>query len=77
MPGVSYFVRPRNIVGSDCSGGAFVLSDLPIAGVLEKTRNNNQMTNAYNAVLFDLRPTTQSSITPDFNLKPTFLQRRN
>lgn len=59
-PGASYFVRPRNIVGYDCSGSAAVLSDTPLSGILEKTRNNNQMTNAYSAFFWDLRPATQS-----------------
>lgn len=60
-PGASYFVRPRNIVGYDCSGSAAVISDTPLFGILEKTRNNNQMTNAYSASLWELRPATQSS----------------
>lgn len=55
MPGASYFVRPRNIVGFDCRGAVFVISDNPIAGILEKTRNNNQMTNSYSAPLYDLQ----------------------
>gem|GEM_PF-2622764 len=60
-PGASYFVRPRNIVGYDCSGSAAVLSDIPVVGMLEKSRNNNQMTNAYNGFFWDLRPEAQSS----------------
>ena len=60
-PAASYFVRPRNIVGYDCSGSALVLSDIPLIGILEKTRNNNQMTSAYNGLIFDLRVRDESS----------------
>lgn len=59
--GASYFVRPRNIVGYDCSGSALVLSDTPLIGIMEKTRNNNQMTSVYNGFFWDLREPAQSS----------------
>lgn len=49
----SIFIRPRNIVGYDCAGSATVVSTIPISGVLEKTRNNNQMTNSYNGERMD------------------------
>jgi len=61
FPGSTYFARPKNIVGYDCSGSAAVLSDAPIVGILEKTRNNNQMTSAYNGLIFDLRVRDESS----------------
>lgn len=61
FPGSTYFARPKNIVGYDCSGSAFVLSDIPLIGIMEKTRNNNQMTNAYNGFFWDLRLPEESS----------------
>ena len=45
----SIFIRPRNLVGYDCAGSAVVVSTIPLTGILEKTRNNNQMTNSYSA----------------------------
>ena len=45
----SIFIRPRNLVGYDCAGSAVVISTIPLTGILEKTRNNNQMTNSYSA----------------------------
>lgn len=60
-PGSTYFARPKNIVGYDCSGSAAVLSDAPIVGILEKTRNNNQMTSAYDGFFWDLRGPAESS----------------
>lgn len=49
----SLFIRPRDIVGYDCAGSAVLVSTIPITGILEKTRNNNQMTNAYIADRMD------------------------
>lgn len=50
LPAVgSIFIRPRNLVGYDCAGSAVVVSTMPFTGILEKTRNSNQMTNSYSA----------------------------
>lgn len=49
----SIFIRPRNLVGYDCTGSAVVISTIPLTGILEKTRNNNQMTNSYSADRLD------------------------
>jgi len=42
-------IRPRNLVGADCSGSAVVISDKLIAGTCQITRNNNQMCMSYGA----------------------------
>jgi len=52
----SVSLRPKSIVGHDCSGNAAVVSDVGIVGILEKTRNTNQMTSAYNGYLFYIGP---------------------
>jgi len=56
----SLFIRPRNIVGYDCAGSAVVVSTIPLTGILEKTRNNNQMTNSYSADRMDFEITPSS-----------------
>jgi len=56
----SIFIRPRNIVGYDCSGSATVVSTIPLTGILEKTRNNNQMTNSYSADRLEYQILTSS-----------------
>ena len=56
----SFFIRPRNIVGRDCVGSAAVVSNIPITGILEKTRKNNQMTNSYSADRLDYEVITSS-----------------
>jgi len=42
-------IRPRNLVGADCSGSAVVTSDKLIAGTCQITRNNNVMCMSYGA----------------------------
>ena len=56
----SIFIRPRNLVGYDCSGSAIVIYTLPLTGILEKTKNNNQMTNSYNADRLEYQIVTSS-----------------
>ncbi|MFZ3145934.1 hypothetical protein [Methanothrix sp.] len=56
----SIFIRPRNLVGYDCLGSAVVVYDIPLTGILEKTRNNNQMTNSYSAVRLEYQIRTSS-----------------
>ena len=43
-------IRPRNLVGSDCSGSVTVTSDQPIVGTCQITRNNNLMCMSYTAI---------------------------
>ncbi|HON34707.1 MAG TPA: glycosyl hydrolase [Methanothrix sp.] len=40
-------IRPRSLVGSDCSGSVTVTSNKPIAGTCQITRNNNLMCMSY------------------------------
>jgi len=42
-------VRPRSLVGSDCTGSVFVTSDQPIVGTCQISRNNNLMCMSYTA----------------------------
>ena len=42
-------IRPRNLVGSDCTGSAVVTSDQPLVGTCQITRNNNLMCMSYTA----------------------------
>jgi len=42
-------IRPRNLVGADCSGSVVVASDQPLAGVCQINRNNNLMCMSYSA----------------------------
>ena len=43
-------IRPRSLVGSDCSGSAVVTSDQPLVGTCQITRNNNLMCMSYTAI---------------------------
>ncbi len=42
-------VRPRSLVGSDCTGSVFVTSDQSIVGTCQISRNNNLMCMSYTA----------------------------
>ncbi|MFZ3314089.1 MAG: SBBP repeat-containing protein, partial [Methanothrix sp.] len=42
-------IRPRNLVGSDCTGSAVVTADQPLVGTCQITRNNNLMCMSYTA----------------------------
>ena len=42
-------IRPRGLVGSDCSGSVTITSDQPIVGTCQITRNNNLMCMSYTA----------------------------
>jgi hypothetical protein len=42
-------IRPRNLVGFDCTGSAVVTSDQPLVGTCQITRNNNLMCMSYTA----------------------------
>ena len=42
-------IRPRSLVGADCSGSVVVASDQPLAGVCQINRNNNLMCMSYSA----------------------------
>ena len=42
-------LRPRDLVGTDCAGSAIITSDLPIKGICQLTRNDNQISTIYNA----------------------------
>lgn len=43
-------IRPRSLVGSDCTGSAVITSDQTLKGTCQITRNNNQMCMSYNAI---------------------------
>jgi hypothetical protein len=43
-------IRPRSLVGSDCSGSVVVTSDQQIVGTCQITRNNNLMCMSYTAI---------------------------
>lgn len=43
-------IRPRNLVGVDCSGSAIVASDQAIIGTCQITRNSNEVCMSYNAL---------------------------
>jgi len=45
-----YAFRPKDLVGSDCSGSAVITSDQPIAGTCQMTSNINKLTIGYNAL---------------------------
>ena len=42
-------IRPRDLVGADCSGSVMVTSDQPIVGTCQISRNNNLMCMSYTA----------------------------
>jgi hypothetical protein len=44
-------IRPRSLVGVDCSGSAIVTSDQLITGTCQITRNNNVMCMSYTAAI--------------------------
>jgi len=50
MPHGVSAIRPRNLVGSDCSGSAVLTSEQPIIGTCQITRNSNEMCMSYNAL---------------------------
>ena len=43
-------IRPRNLVGSDCSGSAMLTSEQQIMGTCQITRNSNEMCMSYDAL---------------------------
>ena len=50
MPRGVSAIRPRNLVGSDCSGSAVLTSEQPIMGTCQISRNSNEMCMSYNAL---------------------------
>jgi hypothetical protein len=44
-------IRPRSLLGADCSGSVVVASDKPLAGACQINRNNNLMCMSYSAAV--------------------------